>query len=158
MNEEINDSDEKQCIAGQILRQLPDWFGIEAALTEYILGVSDKIFFAAFDGKQCLGFFSGEIHYQHTGELYVLGILPEHQGNGVGTALYQVLEQRFISEKCDTVLVKTLSERHLSSAYAQTRTFYKKQGFVPLIELPELWGAQNPCLLMEKSLKENKNR
>ncbi|MFC4651711.1 GNAT family N-acetyltransferase [Lactococcus nasutitermitis] len=124
--ERIFDSSEKSRLTAQILRQLPDWFGIEEALTDYISAVSDKMFFAAFDAEKCLGFFAGEIHYERTGEIYLCGILPEFHGNGLGTKLYQKLEKAFFQQNCDTVVVKTLAVNVKMKIMPKHVSFIKK--------------------------------
>ncbi len=48
--------------------------------------------------------------------------------------------------------VKTLSSTHPDPDYAETRAFYAAMGFVPLMELPDLWDPGNPCLVMLKKL------
>jgi hypothetical protein len=35
---------------------------------------------------------------------------------------------------------------------AATRAFYQAVGFLPIEEFPDLWGAENPCLLMLRPL------
>ncbi len=99
-----------------------------------------------------VGFFSIKIHYQHTGDIFVCGVLPEHQHNGVGKALYHAVEKLFIQNDCKYVIVKTLSDVVNFEPYAQTRRFYKSIGFEPLITLTEMWDEENPCLIMFKSL------
>jgi hypothetical protein len=36
--------------------------------------------------------------------------------------------------------------------YTATRAFYEAAGSVPLAELPQVRGAENPCLLMVRAL------
>jgi hypothetical protein len=48
--------------------------------------------------------------------------------------------------------VKTLGPSHPDEGYARTRAFYFALGFRPLEEFEQLWDADNPCLLMVKSL------
>ncbi len=43
-------------------------------------------------------------------------------------------------------LAPTLSDP--DPGYAATRAFYAAVGFLPLEELPQVWGPENPCLLM----------
>jgi hypothetical protein len=47
--------------------------------------------------------------------------------------------------------VKTLGPSHPDLGYARTRHFYETIGFLPLEET-DLWGEQNPCLIMVKPL------
>ncbi|MCL2112461.1 MAG: GNAT family N-acetyltransferase [Streptococcaceae bacterium] len=151
---ELTDADVKSIITDKILRQLPEWFGIPSALTDYVKGVSDKIFYAAFDGECCLGFLAGEIHYGRTGEIFVCGVLPEFHARGIGTALYLRFEQKLLLQNCERVVVKTLSSQRKNEYYYRTRQFYKAQKFDEWLDLPELWGQANPCLLMGKMLKK----
>ncbi|WP_425757495.1 hypothetical protein ACPW7J_04010 [Ihubacter sp. rT4E-8] len=34
-----------------------------------------------------MGFFSVKIHYSHTGDIFVCGVLPEYQHSGIGKML-----------------------------------------------------------------------
>jgi len=46
--------------------------------------------------------------------------------------------------------VKTIAASHPSAAYAQTRAFYSRMGYLAVEVFPELWSAANPCLQMVK--------
>ena len=48
--------------------------------------------------------------------------------------------------------VKTLSPRDPDENYEKTRAFYAAMGFEPLEEIVEVWGPDNPCLLLVKRL------
>ena len=150
---EILDNKKKTEYTNTILRKLPEWFGNEKSLVEYINTVKNKHFFAAFDNENCIGFFSGKIHYNRTGDLYVLGIDPNYHGIGIGTLLYKELEKYFIDKKCEYIIVKTLSEVAEYKPYLKTKEFYKKMGFKELITLTEMWDKENPCLIMIKNIQ-----
>jgi hypothetical protein len=47
--------------------------------------------------------------------------------------------------------VKTLSEREPYPPYAETRAFYRANGFEPVEEL-DIWGPENPALLLARPL------
>lgn len=49
-------------------------------------------------------------------------------------------------------MVKTLGESHPDKYYKLTREFYNRCGFYPLEEIKEIWGEENPCLIMVKAL------
>ncbi len=49
-------------------------------------------------------------------------------------------------------MVETLSDKADYAPYEKTRLFYKSVDFEPLITLTEMWDADNPCLIMVKSL------
>jgi ribosomal protein S18 acetylase RimI-like enzyme len=149
---EINDNDKKAEYTNGILRKLPEWFGIEESLVEYVETVYKYPYWAAFHEDKCIGFFSGEIHYNRTGDIYVCGVDPKYHGRGIGTLLYRELERYFVENKCKYVIVKTLSEINPDKSYEKTRKFYKKNGFEELITLTEMWTETNPCLIMIKKI------
>lgn len=144
----INDENLKIHICEKILRSLPEWFGIEESILEYIEGVKDKKFFSAFFYDKFIGFISLEDHSQFSSEAYVLGIIPEYHGMGIGKKLFEKAEEYLLSMGKKFITVKTLSKRHPDINYMKTRKFYESIGFLPLEELPELWGEENPCVLM----------
>jgi hypothetical protein len=70
---EINDNNKKSEYTNYILRKLPEWFGIEEGLQGYVNTVNKYPYWAAFDKENnCIGFFSGKIHYNRTGDVYVV--------------------------------------------------------------------------------------
>jgi hypothetical protein len=50
--------------------------------------------------------------------------------------------------------VKTLGPSDPYEPYRRTREFYIALGFVPLFETVELWGPDNPALILVKSIGE----
>ncbi len=150
---EIQESQKKVCYTREILEKLPEWFGNKQAVEEYVEEVKNTSYYAALNSAgKCVGFFSAKIHYDHTGDIYVCGVLPEYQHSGVGKALYHAVETYFIQKGCKYVIVKTLSDAVDYKPYAETRKFYKSIGFEPLLTLTEMWDEKNPCLIMFKSL------
>lgn len=151
----IQDARIKSAYTKMVLERLPDWFGNQMALEEYITKVAEFPYWAALNGENnCVGFFSAKIHYAHTGEIFVCGVLPEYHRFGIGKALYQKAEQYFSEQGCKYVVVKTLSDTIECYPYAKTRSFYKSMGFEQLITLTEMWDEDNPCLIMIKPLIE----
>jgi ribosomal protein S18 acetylase RimI-like enzyme len=150
---QINDNNKKAEYADNILRKLPEWFGMEEGLREYVNTVNKYPYWAAFDEENnCIGFFSGRIYYNRTGDIYVCGVDPRYHGKGIGTLLYKEMEKYFIKNNCEYVIVKTISEIDDDKNYAKTRKFYKKMGFEELITLTEMWDENNPCLIMIKKI------
>lgn len=150
---EIDDIDKKSTCTREILAMLPEWFGNKQAVDEYAEKVKELPYYGAFNRQeQCIGFFSVKMHYQHTGDIFVCGVLPEYQHNGVGKALYRAVESYLMQRGCKYVVVKTLSDIVDFEPYDKTRTFYKSIGFEPLITLTEMWDEENPCLIMLKVL------
>ena len=76
----------------------------------------------------------------------------EHRGTGHGTALIDALVELLQRDGVRLLTVKTLAESAGDPGYAETRAFYVARAFEPLIELPDLWDPENPCLLMLRVL------
>lgn len=142
----------KSNIANKILRQLPEWFSIEESTANYVNNVSKTIFLAAYDSNELIGFISIKFNNEYTAEVYVIGVLKAYHNKGIGKKLLSEAE-KFIEERgCKFLMVKTLGESHPDVYYKNTRKFYAKVGFYPLEEINEIWGKDNPCLLMVKNL------
>ena len=151
---QISDGAMKSSFTEKVLRRLPKWFGIESSLGDYVVAVHDLPFWAALEGENCVGIVAGKIHHGHTGDIYVLGNLPEYHGQGIGRQLMAAAEDYFTQNGCKYVIVKTLSELAKSEEYEMTRKFYLKVGYQPLITLAEMWDENNPCLIMIKVLRQ----
>lgn len=66
MIREISDTNEKSAICNDILRALPDWFGIEESIKEYVHDVKDMIFYAAYETNKPVGFAAIKRHNEYT--------------------------------------------------------------------------------------------
>jgi GNAT superfamily N-acetyltransferase len=136
-----------------ILRALPDWFGIEDAIVHYAGEIDRLPTFRAVDtAGQTLGFASIKQHTPYAAEVYVMGVRREAHRRGIGQALIAAAEDWLRARGVEYLQVKTLSAPHPDPNYARTRAFYEAVGFRPLEEMVDLWGEQNPCLLMVKRL------
>jgi GNAT superfamily N-acetyltransferase len=145
---EIDDKQEKKEISTRILESLPNWFGIQESTQEYISKSSNLPFFAAIDESNPLGFIAIKENNRYTVEIYVMGVLPNYHNQGIGRSLLKRVLQWAKEEGYEFLQVKTLDESHPDIYYAKTRKFYTSVGFKPLECLPELWGRENPCLIM----------
>jgi GNAT superfamily N-acetyltransferase len=135
-----------------VLRALPEWFGIEAAVQEYVRSVDDLRTFIVQVQGETAGFLTLKQHTPYAAELYVMGILPRWHRHGFGTALLAAAEAYLRGLAVQYLQVKTLSDKHPDPGYALTRAFYFRSGFRPLQEIEQIWGPDNPCLLMVKRL------
>jgi GNAT superfamily N-acetyltransferase len=143
---EIVDPAERSRICERILRSLPEWFGIPEAIDDYVRGVAPLPTLACDDA----GFLALKAHGPYAAEIYVMGVLRERQGQGIGTALVGAAEDRLRAEGVEYLQVKTLGPSRPSAHYERTRVFYEKVGFRPLEEIHGLWSHGNPCLVMVK--------
>lgn len=82
-----------------------------------------------------------------------MGVISDFHRKGIGKDLINKAVQYAKKNNYEFLLVKTLDETHPDIYYAATRKFYLSVGFKPLVCLPELWGKENPCLIMIKNIK-----
>jgi GNAT superfamily N-acetyltransferase len=144
---EIADPAERSLLCESILRELPEWFGIEEATAAYIRDVADLPTF----GVGGDGFLSLKLHGPKAAEVYVMGVRPSCHRRGLGTALLASAEDYLRARGVEYLQVKTLGPSDPDEGYARTRRFYEARGFVPLEELHDLWD-QNPALILVKRL------
>lgn len=153
---EINSSDLKSEICESILRKLPNWFGIESSIIEYVNVTKQMHFYAAYDldsdNDKAIGFVAIKVHNNYTSEVYVMGILSDYHGRGIGKNLISKCEQFCCENKMEFLTVKTLDESSESKSYEKTRKFYLAVGFKPIEVFATLWDESNPCLFMAKHI------
>ncbi len=138
-----------------ILRALPEWFGIEDSIANYVKKIKTLPTFIARYNNEVVGFISLKIHFDRAAEMYVLGILPKYHRKGIGRRLVDAATAYLCGCDIKFLQVKTLSESRDSEHYTRTRRFYESMGFQPLEEFKTLWDERNPCLLMIKSISDN---
>lgn len=138
---------ERSRLCERVLRDLPEWFGIEEATTAYIRDVAGLPTFG-FDGDAIL---SLKLHTPRAAEIYVMGVRRARHGQGIGTALLRAAEEYLSARGVEYLQVKTLGPSDPDAGYARTRAFYDARCFAPLGELHDLW-ERNPCLLLVKHL------
>ena len=132
---------------------MPEWFGIEEAVRNYIKDARSRPMFVAREGNKAAGFLSLTLHNEFTGEIHVMGIKKEFHRMGLGKKLVAYAESWLAKKKFKFLTVKTLSPSRRSPAYEKTRKFYLALGFKPLEEFKTLWGKENPCLFLVKPLR-----
>lgn len=134
----------------RILRNLPDWFGIESSLVAYVKDVETPETFetwVAAAGDRLLGFITLRRHNPHSAEIHLIAVEPDLHRRGTGLALVRHAQRLLRGEGVAFFQVKTLGPSRDSWSYARTRAFYEKCGFLPLEE-NRLWGDVNPCQIM----------
>ncbi len=131
-----------------MLRDLPDWFGIEEATSAYIRDVAELPTLGV--GEDAL--LSLKLHTPRAAEVYVMGVRMAQQGRGLGTALLAAAEDYLRARRVEYLQVKTLGPSNPDEGYARTRRFYDARGFVALEELHGLWDEENPTLILVKRL------
>ncbi|MCF7859236.1 MAG: GNAT family N-acetyltransferase [Candidatus Cloacimonetes bacterium] len=144
----------KSDICTKIILNLPAWFGIAESNEAMDKAVRETDFYAAFFNEIPVGFYSVVSHFPQTSEIYVCGILENYQRLGIGSALQRKIEEDLRNKDVSYLTVKTLSSAHPDKSYSKTRKFYQDQGFLPVEEFKDIWGKENPCLMLIKNIQE----
>lgn len=145
-----NNAKTKQIIVYEVLKDLPEWFGLEEAIKEYVKNSSKYLLWAAKENNEILGFISLKETAQKVAEIYCMGVKKESHKQGIGTQLFASFE-KYAKLNYAYIQVKTVEYGHYKE-YDQTINFYKSVGFTEFEVFPTLWDEWNPCLVMIKSL------
>lgn len=136
-----------------LLDSLPEWFGMPKANDAYEQDIPGLDTFTALDSDgRILGFVSMKQHFPGSAEIWVMAVQREQHRHGIGRALLRQAEEWLREQGVRVVQVKTLGPSRDYEPYERTRAFYQAVGYSPLEEFPLLWDADNPCLLLVKSL------
>lgn len=135
-----------------ILDTLPTWFGIPASVDDYVAVADRTPTVVASLGTTDVGIATIVRHNEHSAEVYVMGVLPEHHRHGIGRAMLGHAEEALARDGVEFLQVKTLSPRHPDEGYKRTRAFYLAYGFRPLEEFPTLWSPDQPALQLVKTV------
>ena len=146
-------ADDREAICRRVLADLPDWFGIPEATENYIRAAGRMPMLGWRDsGGEVAGFVSLDRTSEATVDMHVIGVLASHHRHGVGRALVDAAADWARGEGASLLAVKTLGASHPDPFYGRTRLFYEAMGFLAVEEFKNLWGPDNPCLLMIKPL------
>ncbi|MEO1065771.1 MAG: GNAT family N-acetyltransferase [Pseudomonadota bacterium] len=83
-----------------------------------------------------------------TWNLLALAVLPERQGDGVGTALVTHLEVLLIEGGHRILLVETSGV----PTFERTRDFYRRRGFVETACIPDFYAQNDDKIVFWKAL------
>jgi ribosomal protein S18 acetylase RimI-like enzyme len=139
-------------VCAEILATVPHWFGIADANRAYREVAERSPTLVASDGGEPAGFVTVVRHSPHAAELHVMAVRPELHRHGIGRALVTRAEERLRSDDVEYLQVKTLSATAGDAGYLKTLAFYQALGFRVLEEMPTLWDADNPAVLLVKRL------
>ena len=148
--EAVKDENQKMAVVAEVLKDLPEWFGIPESTQAYIEGVKNLQVWAAYQEGDLLGFVSLSYSSEYCAEIDCFGVKKAHQGRGIGSQLLATLESE-ASKNVDFLQVKTVAEGS-NKDYDRTNVFYRSLGFKKLEIFPQLWGPQNPCQILIKKI------
>lgn len=146
-------TENKAQICEEILRSLPEWFGIEESLRKYADDSRSRPMLVSKEADAVTGFLTLTLHNAFTAEIHVMGIKKEYHRKGIGRVLVEHAASDLLKRNYEFLTVKTLSPSRDCPEYERTRQFYLALGFRPLEEFKTLWGKDNPCLFMAKHLR-----
>ena len=149
--EEVKDANQKMAVVAEVLKDLPEWFGIPESTQAYIEGAKTLQVWAAYQESDLVGFVSLSYSSEDCAEIDCLGIKKAHQGRGIGSQLLAILESE-ARKKVDYLQVETVTEGS-NKDYDRTNDFYRGLGFKKLEIFPQLWNPQNPCQILIKKLE-----
>ena len=136
----------------RLLRSLPDWFGIEESIVEYVRDAESKpAYVAVEESGVVVGVMLVTRHFPECAEIHLMAIDPTRHRTGIGRRLVAELEGDLRADGVQLLEVKTLGPSEPYEYYGRTRDFYRSVGFIPVEEIIGLWPG-NPCLIMVKPL------
>jgi ribosomal protein S18 acetylase RimI-like enzyme len=137
----------------RLLRALPDWFGIEESVQEYVEDARTKPTYLAVDvsSGEVLGVLVVTSHNPQSAEVHLLAVAPDHHRQGIGRTLVTAFEADMAAAGVRVLQVKTQGPSRPDEGYDKTLRFYLAMGYIPLEEIHGLW-AENPCLILVKPL------
>jgi acetyltransferase, GNAT family len=148
--EEVKNENQKKAVVAEVLKDLPEWFGIPESTQVYIEGATTLQVWVAYQESDLTGFVSLSYSSEDCAEIDCLGVKKGHQGRGIGSQLLANLESE-AGKQVDYLQVKTVAEGS-NKDYDRTNVFYRSLGFKKLEIFPQLWGPQNPCQILIKKM------
>ncbi len=148
--EEVKDANQKMAVVAEVLKDLPEWFGIPESTQAYIEEAKDLQVWATYQESDLTGFVSLSYSSKDCAEIDCLSVKKAYQGRGIGSQLLATLESE-ASQNVDFLQVKTVAEGS-NKDYDRTNVFYRSLGFKKLEIFPQLWGPQNPCQILIKKI------
>lgn len=151
IEEEIQ-REKKAEIVADILRDLPEWFGIDEATQWYIDNAKTSTCFVAYDEHLPVGFITLAPTSSDCVEIVCMGVRKDYHHQGIGSHLFEIAEE-WSTKDYSLLQVKTVDQGHYKE-YDATNLFYQHCGFKKLEVFPDLWDEHNPCLVWVKRLKK----
>ena len=148
---EIKDKAKKKEISRNILEALTDWFEVEESREQYIAESEDRVFFAAEENGEYVGFLCLKETGDATVELAVMGVLKGHHREGIGRKLVEKAKEAARASGYSFMQVKTVQMGKYEE-YDRTNLFYISCGFREFEVFPDLWDEANPCQIYVMSL------
>ena len=147
---EVKDEEQKMAVVAEVLKDLPEWFGILESTQAYIEGAKDLRVWVAYQESDVVGFISLSYSSEDCAEIDCLGVKKTFQGQGIGRELITTIEREAVKQ-VDYLQVKTVAEGS-NKDYDRTNVFYRSLDFKKLEIFPQLWDLKNPCQILIKKI------
>ena len=115
---EVKGEDQKMAVVAEILRDLPEWFGIPESTQAYIEGAKDLRVWAAYQESDVVGFIGLSYSSEDCAEIDCLGVKKSFQGQGIGRELITTIEREqsnkwttYRSKQSQKVQIKIMTEQ-----------------------------------------------
>lgn len=137
----------------RILGGLFMWFGQPESNEEYVEKASTLTNVVARDGDEVVGICLLIRHNSLAAEIDLIAVPEAMHRHGIGRRILDHIERELVADGVRMLHVKTYGPSGSSAEYERTREFYEGTGFVPLEERTDIWGPENPCLILAKALR-----
>jgi GNAT superfamily N-acetyltransferase len=134
-----------------IVAGLPQWFGHEQGIRDCAAAVRSHEGLVAVDDAGIVGFITWEPRDGGGAEITWMAVRAAVRRTGIGRSLMDALVELLRAGGIGRLDVKTLSSRRPYPPYAETRAFYRANGFDEVREL-DVWGPENPAVLLSRPL------
>lgn len=135
----------------RILRSLPVWFGIEESVLEYVESARTQESYLVLAGDVVVGVGLVVRRFPESAEIELLAVHADRRGRGAGRVLIEGIVEAVARDGVQLLSVHTVGPSYEDEAYAATRSFYRRVGFLPVQEFEGLdWVG--PTLLMVRAL------
>jgi GNAT superfamily N-acetyltransferase len=138
----------------ELMAGLGDWFVTHSAREGYLADLPRiPTWVGTLTGDAGVaGFVSVTRPQPRAFELHVLAVARARHRQGIGRALLGLAERWSAAQGGRFMQVKTLGPSCSDPAYVETRAFYQRLGYEPLLESEGFWGKGNPALLLVKAI------
>jgi ribosomal protein S18 acetylase RimI-like enzyme len=152
VTESIESGEQRPDDVERLLRGLPEWFGIESSILQYIEAAKALPTTVVLDDDRVVAVCIIRHHGPVAAEIELLAVERALHRHGFGRRRLRHVEARLRESGIALLQVKTRGPSARSDEYARTRAFYRALGFLPLEERTDIWGPENPCLISVKVL------
>jgi len=136
----------------RLLSDLSEWFELEDANRAYVESARVLPSTAAFVDGEIVAVGLVHRHNPLAAELHLLAVRRDSHRLGIGRRMLDRITADLRADGVKLLQVKTFGPSGDSPEYERTRKFYEAVGFIPLEERADIWGPENPCLILVKPL------